>query len=420
MDQKLVSSSPRSGSSIRRSVVTTLLALAVALPLAGCGEKSATSILSSTVGPVEVRGGHASGLKAGLTGAGHLEGTIGPGALWSIDRPENWNGDLVVWLHGYTDPAQPITLPAFGPIRDALLARGYAVVASSYSGNGYAIKEATTQAHQLRGVFVSNVGQPQRTLLVGVSLGGLVGALLTEKYPGQYDGSLLVSGVVGGSDDELKYVGDVRVLFDAVYPGVLPGTLLEVPNGVNVNQALGGALAAIQANPQGVGIIAALARVKPEYSNGNQLVQSILTAIGFQLGGANDLLARTHGHSFFENQDWIYSGPVPQAVADHVNAVVARYSATPDAQAYVEHYGEPTGDLRIPVITLHNRWDPVVPSQMEVLYAGAVGAHGAGQYLLQRTIQTTPYGHVAILPAELVANVDDLAHWVDTGTRPAN
>ena len=36
------------------------------------------------------------------------------------------------------------------------------------------------------------------TSSVGVSLGGLVGVLLAERYPGQYDGALLVSGVVGG------------------------------------------------------------------------------------------------------------------------------------------------------------------------------------------------------------------------------
>jgi pimeloyl-ACP methyl ester carboxylesterase len=303
-------------------------------------------------------------------------------------------------------------------MRDEMLAAGYAVVASSYSENGYAVKEATIQSHQLRGVFVSNVGEPRHTYLVGASLGGIVGALLTERYPGQYDGSLLISGVVGGSDDELTYVGDIRVLFDVAYPGVLPGSLLRVPVDVNVQQEIQEAQAAIQADPAKLGIIAGLARVKPEYTSTAELVQSILTAIGFQLQGANDLLDRTHGHTFFENRHWTYSGPVPQSLADYVNATVARYSASADARAYVEQYGEPSGDIQVPVITLHNRWDPVVPFAHEALYASAVAARGRGSLLLQRAVPR--YGHVAVQPSEMIASLGDLAGWVETGTKPAN
>lgn len=418
MEKKLGYPSLRLGSWFRGSVAPAALVLLAGLALAGCDRKSSDLLLSPDASVSSLRGAAPGAPGARLDGPGHLEGNIGPGARWSIDRPANWNGDLVVWLHGYSNPAQPIALPAFGPMRDALLAQGYAVVASSYSENGYAVKEATIQSHQLRGVFVSHVGEPERTFLVGVSLGGIVGAILTDKYPGQYDGSLLVSGVLGGSDDEITYIGDVRVLFDVAYPGVLPGTLDRVPEDVNLSQALGRAQAAILANPANLGIIAGLARVKPEYSNTTELVTSILNAIGFQLQGANDLLARTHGHKFFENRNWTYSGPVPQALADHVNANVARYAATPDAEAYLAHYGEPVGDLQIPVITIHNRWDPVVPYAHEALYAAAVAAHGGSSKLLQRTVSR--YGHVAVLPSEVVASLNDLAQWVETGTRPAN
>src|SRR6185503_4098115 len=114
-----------------------------------------------------------------------------------------WNGDLVVYAHGYTDPVAAVALPNFGPIRDALVARGYAVIASSFSENGYAAKEGVEQTHQLSGIFASRVGRPGRTFLFGQSLGGLIGLILAEKYPGQYDGGLLVCGVVGGSDHEV-------------------------------------------------------------------------------------------------------------------------------------------------------------------------------------------------------------------------
>ena len=417
MQRHSVSSPHALASLAGRSTVGAILLLCAGLALSGCGKQHATSMLAPAGGahavqPVE------SSTQVALDGAVHLQGVIGPGALWSIDVPANWNNDLVVWLHGYTNPAAPIALPAFGPMRDAMLAQGYAVVASSYTENGFAAKEGLIQSHQLRGVFASNIGQPRRTYLVGVSLGGLIGALLTEKHPDQYDGSLLISGIVGGTPNELKYVGDVRVLFDVVYPGVLPGDLLHIPAGTNVNQVLGAAQAAVLANPQGVGIIAALARVHPEYASGAELVQTILTAIGFQLQGANDILARTHGHSFFDNADHIYAGPLPPALLAQINAGVARYTSTPDADNYVAHYGTPDGDLQIPVITLHNSRDPVVPYQNEGWYLPLVTAHGATGFLVQRTL-STPYGHSAILPSELTANLADLAHWVDTGIKPA-
>ena len=414
--KKSAVSYPFMGSLIRRSSLA-LLALIALAALAGCSKKDAASILAPTTPGAVAHAQAATGLQQ-ATGPLHLEGTIGPGVLWVIDRPATWNGDLVVWLHGYSNPAGPIALPSINPIRDALLARGYAVITSSYSENGYAVKEATTQSHQLRGLFVANVAQPKRTYLAGVSLGGLVGALLAEKYPGQYDGSLLVSGVLGGSNHEIRYIGDIRVLFDAVYPGVLPGTLTDIPAGTDVNVAIGKAMAAIQANPNGLGIIAALARVKPEYSSGSELAQTVLTAIGFQLQGANDLLSRAHGHSFFDNHDHTYTGPLPAALLAQINASVARYSATPDAENYLQHYGQPTGDLSIPVISMHNAFDPVVPCCHEGLYTEAASAHGARDHLLQRKVMR--YGHGAVTPAEIMASFDDLTTWVETGVKPAN
>lgn len=396
-----------------------LLFALTALALGGCGSrKSVTSPLAPAPGATEsVSRAGAARPSAAVASPGHLEGTLGPGTTWTIDVPEGWNGDLAVWLHGYTPPQQPVEPPAFGPYRDALLAGGYAVIASSFSANGYAIKEGVIQSHQLRGVFVANVAQPRHTYLVGVSLGGLIGALMAEKYPDQYNGALLVSGIVAGTDDELTYVGDVRVLFDAVYPGVLPGTLYDVPEGTNVNAVLGAALAAIQADPTGVGVIAALARVTPEFSNSSELVQTILTVLGFQLQGAGDIIARTHDHSFFDNASWTYAGPVPQPVADQVNATVARYESTPDARAYMAHYGEPSGDLHIPVITLHNQYDPVVPFKFETGYRTQVELYGATGFLVQRTVDG--YGHVAITPSELAASFGDLVLWAEDGVVPS-
>jgi len=337
----------------------------------------------------------------------HLEGELGPGALWAIDKPAAWNGDLVVYLHGYLNPAEPAALPAIAAFREALLARGYAVAASSYSSTGYAVAEGVIQSHQLSGLFASRVAKPGRTYLFGQSLGGLIGLILSRKYPEQYDGSLLVCGIVGGSREEVQYLGDIRVLFDAVYPNVLPGGLEHPPVITNLNaQVVGPALAAITANPQGVGIIQALARRKLPGANSQEVEMSLLNVLGFAMQGGSDLLDRTHGHSFFDNAQWTYtSSLLPGALVDDINARVARYSVTPDAQAYLERLGEADGPFEIPVLTLHTTRDPVVPVFNEDLLAQVA----TGPTLLQRRVEQ--YGHTNFAVGVLMSNFDDLVAW---------
>lgn len=381
---------------------------------AGCSRKAIVAPEASAAlgGSAALR----AGLAADLAEAGplHLQGEIGPGALWSIDRPADWNGELVIYCHGYSNPADAIALPNFGATRDALLAKGFAVAASSYSENGYAAKEGMEQSHQLRGIFASRVGQPKRTYVFGTSLGGLIGLLLAQKYPELYDGTMLVSGVVGGSRSEVEYLGDIRVLFDVVYPNVLPGGLEHPPVITDVNaQVVQPVSKAIQASPGGIVTILSLARHRLPGNGINEIINSLVTVLVFSMEGGGDLLDRAHEHTYFDNADWHYSGPgIPPLVEETINQQVARYRATPDAIAYLEHYGEPSGNLRTPLLSLHTTRDPVVP----VWHEERLGAVDGGPFLLQRTIDR--YGHTAFTVPELMSNFDDLVAWVRSGEKP--
>ena len=89
----------------------------------------------------------------------HVVGQTGPGALYALDMPDAWNGDLVVYAHGIVDPVLPVALPStqdnFTLVRDALLSRGFAVASSSFSGNGFILKDAAQRTHQLTGLFTA-------------------------------------------------------------------------------------------------------------------------------------------------------------------------------------------------------------------------------------------------------------------------
>lgn len=364
------------------------------------------------------------------TGAGNVSevvGDIGPRAKYGIFVPADWNGSLALYAHGFKDPEDTIELPVADyivPLRDKLLSLGYAVAYSSYSENGLSVRDGAQRTHQLRAIFVSAFGEPERTYLLGHSLGGLVAVMLAEKYPERYDGALPMCGMIGGSKAEIDYIGHLRTLFDVFYPGVLPGNTMDVPDNADLTTTVVyPVIAAIQADPTGVGIISVIEQTPIPFTRPEELVESFVRGIGFQFRGFQDVVARTHGHIPFDNADTEYTGPsLPAEVLVAVNAGAERFEATPDALKYLEHFYRPTGSLGIPVLTLHNRWDPVVPAFHEDLYRETVATAGKEALLAQRTVDI--YGHCMFgeTPEEGVEVMAqaflDLAEWVCQGTVP--
>jgi pimeloyl-ACP methyl ester carboxylesterase len=334
----------------------------------------------------------------------HLTGTGSSGALWVIDKPADWNGSLVLYLHGYTNPALPIALPGIDALRDSLLNRGYAVAASSYSSNGFAAPEGIRDSRELGEIFRERVARPRHTYLVGTSLGGLIGLLMVQRWEDDYDGALLVSGLVGSSREEIQYMGDIRALFDAVYPGVLPGGLEHSPALVDPqNQLINPVLGAIQANPQGLGIIQALSRRPLPGNNAQEIVASLINVLGFAMQGGADLYQRCGNTSFFDNADWHYDSPaVPAPIVAAVNASVARFTPSPQALQFLRHYGEASRDLERMVVTIHATRDPVVPVWHEDILAQVAPA----RFLDQQRVDT--YGHATFSAAQIVARFGDL------------
>jgi predicted esterase len=345
-----------------------------------------------------------------------VSGTTGPGALYAVYVPREWNGDVVYYAHGFRDAAEPLTLrdqDGFETFRDLLGAAGYAVAYSSFAENGFAVKSGIQRTHQLRGLVASVVGGPvDQSFIAGHSLGGAVVLALAERYPSQYDGALAMCGMVGGSRLQTEYVGNVRALFDAFYPGVLDGSLLDV-DGASFGPAEQlEVVAAVTTNPAGMLAIASTTQTPLPFSNVNQLVESLVRTVGFHIRGVDDIVDRTHGQSPFDNAGIVYTvnpsapplGLTPPQLAGLLqlaNATVERVSITPAAANYLEQYYQPTGDLRIPLVTLHSVLDPVVPYFHEPALAQIVAGAGASGMLEQRT--SFAYGHCVFTEAEVIS-----------------
>ncbi len=380
---------------------------ATAVLLAACSDRQlaapeATMVISAdrqnAVGPQEVRG------------------EIGPGALYLLSIPANWKGDLVLYAHGYFFPTDPIALPNIPRLRDGFLALGYGVAYSSYSENGFAIKDGVLRTRQLRGLFASNFGQPKRTYLVSSSMGAGVALRLAEENAQLYDGVLPMCGIVGGAQMELDYFFNVRVLFDYFYPGVIPGDAVHVPAGLDFDRDVApAAVGAILADPARAMELASVDQVDIQYANLGELISSILNPLFFVTAGffPDDIRERTHGHDFFDNAGIVYSGSSDDAA---LNAGVDRFAAAPDAQEFLSHWYEPDGNLAMPVLTLHNARDPVVPQLHDAAFRASVAAAGKADLLLQRPV--SGFGHCRWSTSESLAAFQDLVRWVETGVRP--
>jgi pimeloyl-ACP methyl ester carboxylesterase len=363
----------------------------------------------------------------------HYAGALGPGSLYEIDVPAGWNGDLVLYAHGIVEASLPVVPPTsqdgFAALRTQLLGAGFAVAASSYSSNGWALDDAVQRTHQLGAIVAAKAGTPQRTFLVGHSLGALAIVKLAETYPRQYDGVLAICGPLGGALAELEYAGNARVTFDYYFPGVLPGTAFDVPAGTQYLSPFdpGGpsplflqVFGALSANPQATFQWAIAAQLP--FASPTELGNSSLYVIGFLLRYTNDLISRVNGKTPFDNQDVDYQVNVTNDPATNaflsglLNDGVERFTADPAAANFYDRNYTPDGRLEIPVLTLHTTRDPAIPFAHEATFAAAVTEAGRSAWLVQRSMDR--WGHCAITTGETAGAFADLVDWATSGQRP--
>jgi pimeloyl-ACP methyl ester carboxylesterase len=355
-----------------------------------------------------------------------VEGEAWNGAKYLLAVPDDWNGDLAVYAHGYLDAPLPLMIPfeqdQSGELRELLLADGYAVACSSYSKNGFAVLEGTIDTLCLNYYFHKAFGKPERTFLVGHSLGGLVCVRLAEALPGHYDGVLTISGMVGGSQVEVDYMTHVRILFEMQYPGLLPGSIDHVPPGTDLmGEVIYPIISTLSTNGNGAFAVTQIDQAPLAWETGEELVTSFVYALAFWYRGFDDMAERTGTTCFFDNADTVYtsSSPyLPQEHVDLINQYAPRFGSSRRADWYFRRNYEPTGRLRIPMLGIQNSRDPVVPASIhQARYAEKVARWRCSENLVQRTVDR--FGHTENFTAdEVVGAFEELVEWADTGIKP--
>jgi pimeloyl-ACP methyl ester carboxylesterase len=330
--------------------------------------------------------------------AGCTDGALTTGALYRVCFPGQWNGELVIYAHGYVDASQPIAIrdDVVGgqSVSSSVTGLGYGFATTSYRANGLVVPEAVDDVIELQSTVVRLYRpDPARTYIVGASEGGLVAALAAERHPDVIDGALATCGPVGDFQRQLDHFGDFRVVFDYFFPGIIPGSAVDIPDSLQANWPSRYAPAvvnAISADPERTAQLLAV--------TGEPAENAALTVVGvlwYNIYATGDARTRLGGQPF-DNSTRVYAGSADDAA---LNAGVARFTADAAAQARVADEFETSGALTVPLVTLHTTGDPIVPFEQEALYGAKVQQAGAAGLLNQS--QADRYGHCAFESAEV-------------------
>jgi len=327
------------------------------------------------------------------------DGLQSSGAVYRICMPEpgRWNGDLVLYAHGYVAfnepvgiPEDQLQLPDGTSIPEIMNLLGFAFATTSYSTNGLAIREGIEDLLDLVDIFVATHGQPRRVYLGGASEGGLVTALAVERFPEIFHGGLAACGPIGDFHRQINHLGDFRVIFDYFFPEVIPGSLIDIPQEVVDGWDAIYAPAVSSALETDDNAAAQFLRVTRIPTGGGDLdavKETVSDVLWYNVFGASDASAKLGGQPF-GNRFRLYLGSDDDGL---LNGQVQRLGADLGAWLQVEAHYQTSGQLRSPLITIHTSGDPVVPYWHETVYRRQVRAHDSTA--LHTNILVFRHGH---------------------------
>lgn len=325
------------------------------------------------------------------------------GAPYLIEVPPRWNGELVMFLHGYEPKGAPRETPLVANDFDRwLLSEGFAVARSSYSAQGWAVAEALVDNERLRQHAATLIGKPKRTWLLGNSLGGLLVLASLERHPDAYDGALSLCGVNVSGEEIIGRGGlDPLAVFEHYFPGVLglaAGGLADPASPPSADPAA--IEVALASNETRAGQLAASFDIPRRDLSGALMLQYlVLRELSERAGGLP-----------VSNRDSVYQGFGDDTA---LNAAIRRYDAAPGAATYLRANATLSGSAPRPVVLLSNVNDPTVPARFSGRYAELAKAAGRADHVL--VMPPVGEGHCAFSQVDIGRALRAL---VDRGSMP--
>ena len=343
------------------------------------------------------------------------------GGTYHVEIPDDWNGELVLWAHGYVANAGAqgsrlrVGFPGVGqgsPFREHLISGGFAWAASSYRCNGYVPGHGLLDTIALTDVFkrVNGGKGPQRVYLTGASMGGHITLLGMQEFPTTFAGGLALCASGPGEMDFLTSVSAAS----------------ELISGVTVAQAT---------REQDVERLTTILGKPPDYTGKGRQLASVQVQIS---GGARPFALDGLASRFIENAstvagrgDDIWSRVASNTDVKYhiddglgltdgaINSSVRRKAGDAEVRSVRGPYEEAIpfdGRIERPVLSLHGTGDLYVPISLEQSLRRAVDKAGQSALLVQRIIRSP--GHCNFSATEQADAFDALVDWARNGKQP--
>jgi len=349
--------------------------------------------------------------------ATEIDGQNAGGAFYRISVPDNWNGDLVIWNHGFS-LSEPGPVSDLGPLVDIQLPEGYAVAASSYRLNGWAVFKTNPDLRALVSTFVGEFGQPDRIILYGASLGGAVTAAALEKGRlGNVVGALTFCGAMAGSRN-WDVALDLRLVYDLVCEG-MPGA--AIPGGAkgltknsgwtdrDIEEAVN---ACTGINEKKADRTSQQKKNLKKILKLTQIPKSFLvTDMLFATEGMGNLVhdrKKMRGKIGTGNANVVYGD-------DFVDASIERVSPRKAKAKKLARNFTPKGNVgQAKIISMHTNKDGLVLVENQDVYSKAVPPAN----LTTVIVKEKKASHCEFSPGEVLAGWEALRDWIDTGEQP--
>ncbi len=135
-----------------------------------------------------------------------VAGEIGGATFEVASPPENWNHNVIMIAHGYRPESSPL-IPDLHPDHadlKAFLDEGWIVATTSYRRNGIIVGDAIADLDALRAYIAEKYGEPERVILSGDSMGGLIVTIMAEREKGPYQGAVVFDAALYSKETDMK------------------------------------------------------------------------------------------------------------------------------------------------------------------------------------------------------------------------
>ena len=381
------------------------------------------------------------------------------GASYVFEVPASWNGALLLYSHGGGElVANPPAEDTIDPLTASYFMRqGYALAGSSFRSSGWFVQDAMADDVALLKEFRRLVGIPNRTIAWGASLGSMVTLGLAEQPHTPIDGALALCGVVADAvpfwDQNLDAAfafkllfghGDPEIQVSGANPSFTAGeharSVLEAASATPIGRARTALVAALREIPvegftgtsgHGGPPVPEPSRLNPEDVRAVSLAGLVADALaGYFVnhpaletkagGNPTSNVGVDYGKLLASSPDYGLIKALYASAGSSLDVDVARLqqaapiSADPAAAAYLRRFLTFTGNLRVPVVTLHTVADESTPAQLEAEYGARV--HSAGRSQLLRQLFVDRAAHCNFTTAEIAVALQALVARIKTGT----